>query len=119
MMEISDQDLLLRLQSFEDAFVERKTCGDSKDWLKTVVAFANSTPVDYPAVLFVGVKDDGTPEEKPVDLDSLQRTLSKQLTNAYPPGSAPPHRRGRARPAPRQSTRTYRSRSPWIAYALI
>jgi predicted HTH transcriptional regulator len=84
MIEITDQDLLLRLRSFEDAFVERKTSGDSKDWLKTVVAFANSTPVGYPAVLFIGVKNDGTPEGKLADLDSLQKTLSKQLGPCLP-----------------------------------
>jgi predicted HTH transcriptional regulator len=55
-MEISDHDLVLRLRSFEDAFVERKTSADSKDWLKTIVAFANTAPVGYPAVLFIGVK---------------------------------------------------------------
>jgi predicted HTH transcriptional regulator len=86
-VEINDQDLLLRLHSFEDAFVERKTSGDSKDWLKTVVAFANSTPIDYPAVMFIGVKDDGTHEGKQVNLDSLQRTLSEQVAKAYPPST--------------------------------
>ncbi len=85
MVEISDQDILARLRNFEDNFVERKTSGDSRDWLKTVVAFANSTPVGYPAVLFIGVKDDGTPEEKQVNLDSLQKTLSEQVAKAYPP----------------------------------
>ncbi len=85
LVEINDEDLLLKLHSFEDAFVERKTSGDSKDWLKTVVAFANSTPVGYPAVLFIGVKDNGTPEDRQVNLDSLQRTLSEQVAKAYPP----------------------------------
>jgi predicted HTH transcriptional regulator len=85
MIELSDQELLLRLRDFEDNFVERKTSGDSKDWLKTIVAFANSTPVGYPAVLFIGVKDDGTPEEKTVDLDSLQRTFNEKVRDTYPP----------------------------------
>jgi predicted HTH transcriptional regulator len=85
MIELTDHDLLLKLKNSEDAFVERKTSGDSKDWLKTVVALANSTPIGYPAVLFIGVKDDGTPEDNAVNLDSLQKTLSKQLANAYPP----------------------------------
>ena len=84
-MEISDHDLLLRLRSFEDAFVERKTSADSKDWLKTIVAFANTAPVGYPAVLFIGVKDDGTPEGNQVNLDSLQKTLSEHVAKAYPP----------------------------------
>jgi predicted HTH transcriptional regulator len=84
MIELNDEDLLLRLRNFEDNFVERKTSGDSKDWLKTVVAFANSTPVGYPAVLFIGVRDDGTPEERTVNLDSLQQTFSKKVSDAYP-----------------------------------
>jgi predicted HTH transcriptional regulator len=84
-VEINDRDLLLRLHTPEDAFVERKTFGDSKDWLKTVVAFANSTPVGYPALLFIGVRDDGTPEGRSVGLDPLQKTLSEQVAKAYPP----------------------------------
>lgn len=91
MTEISDQDLLAKLRNFEDAFVERKTSGDSKDWLKTVVAFANSTPIGYPAVLFIGVTDKGEPEEKPVNLDSLQKTLSGEVAKAYPSIYCLPH----------------------------
>lgn len=60
--ELSDQDLLARLNQFEDQFVERKTANDKSDWLKTVVAFANSAPVGYPAILFIGVRDNGTLE---------------------------------------------------------
>jgi hypothetical protein len=84
MVELNDEELLLRLRNFEDNFVERKTSGDSKDWLKTLVAFANSTPAGYPAVLYIGVKNDGTPEEKPVNLDSLQKTFSDRVSEAYP-----------------------------------
>lgn len=84
MIDLRGQEVLLRLKDFEDNFVERKTSGDSKDWLKTVVAFANTTPIGYPAVLFIGVKDDGTPEEKMVDLDSLQKTFSGKVSEAYP-----------------------------------
>ena len=84
MIELSDQELLLRLRNFEDNFVERKTSADSRDWLKTVVAFANSTPIGYPAVLYIGVKDDGTPEDNPVNLDSLQKTFSEKIKQAYP-----------------------------------
>ncbi len=36
------------------------------------------------AVLFIGVKDNGTPEDRQVNLDSLQRTLSEQVAKAYP-----------------------------------
>jgi predicted HTH transcriptional regulator len=84
MIEITDADLLLRLTNHEDHFVERKTSGDSKDWLKTVVGFANSAPVGYPAVLYIGVRNNGEIEET-VNLDSLQKTLGKKLEDAYPP----------------------------------
>jgi predicted HTH transcriptional regulator len=84
MVELNDEELLLRLNNFEDNFVERKTSGDSKDWLKTVVAFANSTPIGHPAVLYIGVKNDGSPEEKTVDLDSLQKKFAEKVTEVYP-----------------------------------
>jgi predicted HTH transcriptional regulator len=84
MINLTDQDILLRLISFEDAFVERKTANDSKDWLKTIVAFANSTPVGDPAILFIGVRNNGDIEEG-TNLDSLQRTLSEKMAVAYPP----------------------------------
>jgi hypothetical protein len=84
MISLSDQDILLRLSAFEDAFVERKTANDSRDWLKTVVAFANSVPVGDPAILFIGVRDNGEIEGN-CNLDSLQQTLSEKLAAAYPP----------------------------------
>jgi predicted HTH transcriptional regulator len=83
-VSLTDADLLSRLKYFEDNFVERKTFGDSKDWLKSVVGFANSTPVGYPAVLFIGVRDDGTPEVG-VNLESLQQTFARKMQAAYPP----------------------------------
>jgi hypothetical protein len=82
-VELSDTDLLLRLKNYEDYFVERKTSGDHKDWLKTVVGFANSNPIGYPAVLYIGVKDGGEIEED-VNHDSVQKTLAKKLAAAYP-----------------------------------
>lgn len=83
-VSLSDQDLMARLKNFEDNFVERKTSGDHSDWLKTVVGFANSTPVGYPAVLFIGVRDDGTPEDG-LNLDRLQQSFAKKMNDAYPP----------------------------------
>lgn len=80
---LSDQDLILRLRSFEDAFVERKSKGDQSDWIKTIVAFANSTPIGFPAVLFIGVRDDGEAEGE-VNLDSLQKKLSEKVSQIYP-----------------------------------
>ena len=56
--EVSDEELLNRFHNSEDAFVERKRFSDTDDWLKTVVAFANSCPIGFWGVLFVGVKDD-------------------------------------------------------------
>jgi len=82
--ELKDEDLLLQLQSTEHAFVERKLFSDSKDWLKTAVAFANSAPIGYPAVLFIGVRNDGSPEPKAQSLDSIQKTFTKRMEQAYP-----------------------------------
>ena len=83
MLKLSDEDILLRVVAFEDNFVERKTASDSKDVLKTVVAFANSTPVGDPAILFIGVRNDGSIEDEN-NLDSLQRTLSDKLSVSSP-----------------------------------
>lgn len=83
-VKLSDEDLLSRLRNFEDAFVERKTVGDLKDCLKTVVAFANSAPIGMPCVLYVGVKDDGQFEAKAIDFDSTQKSLNRILQNIYP-----------------------------------
>jgi predicted HTH transcriptional regulator len=80
----TDEELLLSLKNFEDNFVERKTVSDSRDWLKTAVAFANSVPVGYPAVMFVGVKNDGTVQPAPVNLETLQRSVSEEINKAYP-----------------------------------
>jgi hypothetical protein len=82
----TDDELRMRIRNFEDSFVERKTLGDSKDWLKTAVAFANSAPVGFPAILYLGVRDDGTPEPQAFDsnLEDLQQSFSKKLKPAYP-----------------------------------
>lgn len=82
----TDDDLRLRIQNFEDQFVERKTLGDDKDWLKTAVAFANSAPVNFPCILFLGVRNDGTPEANATDtnLEKLQQTFAKKVRPAYP-----------------------------------
>lgn len=82
---LTEKDILVRLTDTEHNYVERKTFGNSKGWLKTAVAFANSTPVGSPAVLFIGVKDDGTPEGTPDNLEEIQKTFSKIMSQAYPP----------------------------------
>lgn len=84
MILLTDEDLLLRIKTFEDNFVERKTAGDKSDWVKTIVAFANTAPIGYPAVLYIGVRNDGTPEDKIGNLDSLQQTLSDLVKFVYP-----------------------------------
>jgi len=77
--------LLLRMKAPEDQSVERKTISDRKDWLKAAVAFANSTPDGFESVLFIGVYDSGEIEPHNNDLDTLQKTLRKELEKAYPP----------------------------------
>ena len=57
LVPLTDEELLLRLNNPEDSYVERKPLKQEGDWLQTAVAFANSTPINYPAVLFVGVND--------------------------------------------------------------
>jgi hypothetical protein len=84
-IQIRDEEILLKLTTtFEDSFVERKTSSDAQDWIKTAVGFANSAPVGYPAILFIGVRDDGAIEGG-TNLDSLQKTLSHKFTAIYPP----------------------------------
>jgi predicted HTH transcriptional regulator len=58
-VQLSEADLLARMGNFENRLVERKTVKDEKDWKKTAVAFANSAPVRLPAVLYIGVRDNG------------------------------------------------------------
>ena len=82
--EMSDADLLARMKDFEHHFVERKTSSDKKDWLKTVVAFANSAPIGFPCVLYIGVRNNGEIEDPQTNLDTLQMTLNKIMENAYP-----------------------------------
>lgn len=36
-------------------------------------------------MLFIGVRDDGTPEGRQENLESIQRSLGKKLAAAYPP----------------------------------
>jgi hypothetical protein len=84
---VTDQELLARMRNFEDHFVERKTASDDKDWLKTIVAFANSTPPGSYSVLYIGVRNSGEIEPNQHELDSLQKTLNWELKKVYPPVS--------------------------------
>lgn len=82
-MDLTDADILIRLTDLEDSFTERKTVSDLGDVLKTAVAFANSTPVDYPALLFVGVRNNGEVEgiSNP---EKVQNSVSDKIAAAYP-----------------------------------
>jgi hypothetical protein len=84
LMHPSDEQLLQWKNRSEDNFVERKTVADTKDWLKTVVAFANSAPYDKCGVLYIGIRDDGSIEQA-VNLDELQKTLRRRVDDAFPP----------------------------------
>jgi hypothetical protein len=86
MLQSRESDHLLRLlHSTEHTFVERKTTGDHKDWVKIVVSFANSLQVDQEGVLFIGATDEGEIEPHSTNLERLQRTFSDKMQNIYPP----------------------------------
>jgi predicted HTH transcriptional regulator len=80
----TDADILQKLKNTEDATVERKVRSDLRDIRKSVVAFSNSLPVDDPAIIFVGVRDNGEIESD-VDTEDLQEKVSKSLKEIYPP----------------------------------
>jgi len=84
MIELSDRDILSRLTDTEDSTVERKTASDYRDCLKTAVGFSNSLPVGDPGIIFVGVGNDGTVQDR-LNLESLQKDVSKELSKIYPP----------------------------------
>src|SRR5579872_4362802 len=82
--ELTDVDLLARMKNFEDHLVERKTIKDEKDWKKTAVAFANSAPVGLPAVLYIGVRDNGEIETPQPNMDEAQKRFNRQMEKVYP-----------------------------------
>jgi hypothetical protein len=84
---LSDDDLRRLRTDTENNFVERKPIRDKDGWLRTAVAFANSTSVDAPAFLLIGIRDDGAYENLPSDhnWEKLQKTVTTELTRAYPP----------------------------------
>jgi hypothetical protein len=83
-VELNEVDLVARLKNFEDHFVERKVVKDDKDWKKTAVAFANSAPVGLPAVLYIGVRDNGEIEAPQRDLDAAQKKFNTMMEKVYP-----------------------------------
>ena len=81
----SDADLIAKLAAVEDQFVERKAANARGDWLRTTVAFANSTPIGSPAVLFIGVSDTGEITEG-TNVENAIKSYSDTIANgAYPP----------------------------------
>ena len=81
---ISDIDLAARLTDTEDHFTERKSKSDKGGWLRTT-AFANSAPIGYPALLFVGVVNDGTITDNG-KIEDLMKSYSDTIaSNCYPP----------------------------------
>jgi predicted HTH transcriptional regulator len=49
-----------------------------------VVAFANSVPVGLPAVLYIGVKDNGEIETPQTNLDKIQTKFNTHMQSVYP-----------------------------------
>src|ERR1022692_844940 len=83
-VDLNEADLLARMRNFEDHLVERKTVKDEKDWKKTAVAFANSVPVGLPAVLYIGVRDNGEIETPQQNLDEAEKKFNRQMEKVYP-----------------------------------
>src|SRR5712692_7617856 len=83
-VDLNEADLLARMRNFEDHLVERKTAKDAKDWKKTAVAFANSVPVGLPAVLYIGVRDNGEIETPQHNLDEAEKKFNRQMEKVYP-----------------------------------
>jgi hypothetical protein len=86
MAALTRDDLIARLRDPEDSFVERKPQGVTGDDVKrTAVAFANSVPIGREAILFIGVRDDGTIEGIS-GADSFQKKTANWLRrDCYPP----------------------------------
>jgi len=68
---------------WEDHLLERKTEGDLKDLLKTMVAFANSVRPGHVAVILIGECDDGSVlgVSNP---DNIQKRVRKEADAIYP-----------------------------------
>lgn len=69
---------------WEDALLERKVESDTKDLLKTFVAFANSVRPNHIAVVLIGEDDDGTPQGV-TNPDAMQKRVRGECEKIYPP----------------------------------
>jgi hypothetical protein len=76
--------LLNLLNAPEDAYVERKADGNTREVRKTACAFAN-TMEDHEGVLFIGVHDRSGRVIGVEGTDSLQKTIRAALEDCYPP----------------------------------
>jgi Putative DNA-binding domain len=68
---------------WEDYLLERKTEGDLRDLLKTMVAFANSVRPEHKAVILIGEKDDGTIKGV-TNPDNIQKKIREEADKIYP-----------------------------------
>jgi hypothetical protein len=84
MAGLTEESLTLKLRSTEHDFVERKRRSAKGDWLQTAVAFANSAPIGWPAILFVGANDQGVPQQNADKLEDPMKSVSGILDQAYP-----------------------------------
>ena len=69
---------------WEDYLLERKTEGDLKDLLKTMVAFANSVRPGHTAVILIGEADEGTVKGV-TNPDNIQKKVRLTAEGIYPP----------------------------------
>src|SRR4051794_34918812 len=70
----------------EDYLLERKTKGDLKDLLKTMVAFANSVRPGHVATILIGERNNGTPEGlSSTDADTIQKRVREKADQISPP----------------------------------
>jgi hypothetical protein len=76
--------LLTLLSAPEDAYIERKAAGNTREVRKTACAFAN-TVEDHEGVLFIGVHDRTGKVIGVEGTDSLQKTIRAALDDCCPP----------------------------------
>lgn len=85
MVHLTDEDIISRLTAVEDGTTERKSASDYRDWVKTVVAFSNSLAIDQPGILYINVFDNGVIQEQPQDFERLQKKVTGEISNIFPP----------------------------------
>ncbi len=83
---LTDEELLIRLNSEEDNFVERKPSANFREVRRAVVAFANAVRDPREGVLFLGVSDKTKePTGKLGDVEKTQRNVRNWIDECYPP----------------------------------